>query len=127
MFLVGLLQWWYGYGWLGEIRRIGRRLQSTAEFFSIGQLATTLFSPFRQISAGRVGGSIGVQLQAFFDKLISRIIGAIVRSGTIIAGIVTITFQAIIGGVGLIVWLVLPTLPIVGLILFAIEWTPQWI
>lgn len=127
MFLVGLLQWWYGYGWLGEIRRIGRRLQSTAELFSIGQLATTLFSPFRQISAGQVGGSIGVQLRAFFDKLISRIIGAIVRSGTIIAGIVTITFQAIIGGVGLIVWLVLPTLPIVGLILFAIEWTPQWI
>ncbi len=124
---MGLLQWWYGYGWLGEIRRIGRRLQSTAELFSIGQLATTLFSPFRQISAGQVGGSIGVQLRAFFDKLISRIIGAIVRSGTIIAGIVTITFQAIIGGVGLIVWLVLPTLPIVGLILFAIEWTPQWI
>jgi hypothetical protein len=127
MFLVGLLQWWYGRGWMDELRLVGHRLRSTSEFFSIGQLAATLFSPFRQISAGRVGGPVGVQLRAFLDRLISRIIGAIVRSGTIIAGIVTLTLQAIFSTIRLIAWFILPALPIAGLILFAIGWTPQWI
>jgi hypothetical protein len=127
MFLVGLLQWWYGRGWIDELRLVGRRLRSTSEFFSIGQLAATFFSPFRQISAGRVGGPVGVQLRAFLDKLISRIIGAFVRSGAIIAGIVTLTLQVIFSSIRLIVWFILPALPVAGLILFAVGWTPQWI
>lgn len=126
MFLVGIMSWWYGDGWKGQLRRIRDRLTATAQYFSIGQLLSTLFSPFRQISAGRVNGSIGAQLRAFFDKTLSRVIGAIVRSFTIIAGLVALLFQSVFELIILIIWLILPAFPVVGLIAFVIGWAPKW-
>ncbi len=127
MFLVGIISWWYGQGWRGQLSRVQVRLAATIGFFSIGQLFSTLFSPFRQISAGQVNGSVGVQLRAFFDKTISRFIGAIVRLCTILAGILILIFQTIFEGIILIIWLVLPAFPVIGLLLFAIGWVPKWI
>jgi hypothetical protein len=126
MFLVGIISWWYGGGWMAQLRRVRDRLAATASYFSIGQLFATLFSPFRQISAGNVSGSAGVQLRAFFDKTLSRLIGAIVRLFTIFAGIVVLFFQFIFEVIILIIWLVLPVFPVVGLIMFVIGWAPQW-
>jgi hypothetical protein len=126
MFLVGIISWWYGSGWKGQLRRIRDRLASTAGYFSIGQLFATLFSPFRQISAGSVGGSIGAQLRAFFDKTLSRVIGAIVRLFTILAGIIILFFQSLFELIVLIIWLLLPVFPIIGLIVFVIGWVPSW-
>jgi hypothetical protein len=127
MFLVGMLNWWYGQGWRERIRKSGSHLSGVVELFSIGQLLSTLFSPFRQISAGRVSGSATVQVRAFFDKVISRIIGAIVRTIVIIAGLLTLAVQAVYQCVVLILWLVLPLFLIVGCILAVIGWTPSWI
>ncbi len=127
MFLVGLLQWWYGRGWVGQLGFARNRLSATAAFFSIGQLIETLFAPFRQISAGRVEGAIGQQLRALLDKAVSRVVGGVVRFFTIIAGIIAMTVQAIIEGVILIIWLLLPAFPVVGFVMFAIGWAPQWI
>jgi len=126
MFLVGIISWWYGSGWKGQLARIRDRLASTASFFSIGQLFGTLFSPFRQISAGGTSGSISVQLRAFFDKTLSRVIGAIVRLFTILAGIIVLIIQSLMELVVLIVWLILPAFPVVGLIMFVIGWAPKW-
>ena len=55
------------------------KLVSVFDYFSIDLLVRTWFAPFRQISAGAVDGPIGVQIRAFFDRLISRTIGGIVR------------------------------------------------
>jgi len=126
MFLVGIISWWYGRGLQGQIERIRDRLTATAAYFSIGQLLSTLFSPFRQISAGGVSGPVGAQLRAFFDKTISRVIGAIVRTFTILAGVIVIAIQVMSELVVLVVWLVLPSLPVVGFIIFAIGWVPKW-
>ena len=127
MFLVGIISWWYGSGWKGQLGRVRDRLVAVAGYFSIGQLFATLFSPFRQISAGNVHGSAGVQLRAFFDKTLSRVIGAIVRLFTILAGIISLLFQSIFEGIILVIWLTLPMFPVVGLIMFVIGWAPQWI
>ena len=126
MFLVGIISWWYGRGLQGQIERIRDRLTATAGYFSIGQLLSTLFSPYRQISAGGVSGPAGAQLRAFFDKSISRVIGAIVRTFTIFAGLIIMLIQAISELVVLIVWLVLPSFPVIGFIIFAIGWVPKW-
>ncbi len=123
---MGLLQWWYGRGWVSEVARVGARLKNTADFFSIGELARTLFAPFRQISAGSVGGPIGEQLRAFLDKTISRFVGAAVRLMTILAGLIVIAFQAVFSLLVLVVWPSLPILPVIGLLLFAIGWVPSW-
>ena len=126
MFLVGIISWWYGTGWKGQLRRIRDRLAATAGYFSIGQLLSTLFSPFRQISAGSVDGSISNQMRAFFDKTLSRVIGAIVRIFTIFAGILSLVVQFIFELIISIIWLTLPVFPIAGLILFVIGWAPKW-
>ena len=127
MFLVGIISWWYGRGWRGQFDRVRRRLSATAAFFSIGQLAVTWFSPFRQISAGKAKGSLGTVVRAGVDQLISRVIGSIVRSFTIVAGIITLALQSVVEVIVLVFWLLLPLFPVAGLIAFAIGWTPQWI
>jgi hypothetical protein len=126
MFLVGIISWWYGNGWKGQLSRIRDRLAATASYFSIGQLFATLFSPFRQISAGSTNGPVSAQLRAFFDKTLSRVIGAVVRLCTIIAGIIVLTFQTVFELIVLIMWVVLPAFPVMGLIIFAIGWVPRW-
>lgn len=123
MFMVGLISWWYGRGWVAQWRRIKERYVATLDFFSIGQLLATYFSPFRQISAG--GGS-GTAFQAMIDQLISRVIGSIVRFFTIIAGLAVILFLTVYELIIMTCWWFLPVLPVVGLMLFAIGWVPGW-
>ncbi|TAL14176.1 hypothetical protein EPN95_04190 [Patescibacteria group bacterium] len=126
MFLVGILTWWYGDGWRERAVMVGGRIARSNDYFSVGLLLSTLFSPFRQISAGRVDGSFATQLRAIADKLISRMIGAIIRSFMIVFGLVVILLQAIFGGVVLAVWLFVPLFPIIGLLMMVIGWVPSW-
>lgn len=126
MFLVGILTWWYNGGWRQRAKLVLERIARTNDYFSIGLLLATLFSPFRQISAGGVDGAIGVQARAFFDQLISRIIGACMRLTMILIGTLLIALQAVFGGIVLITWFVVPLLPIAGLIITVIGWVPSW-
>lgn len=126
MFLAYVLSWWYGNGLVGRFKIIKNRLQVTVDFFSISLLIRTLFAPYKQISAEQVDGSIDVKIRAFFDKLLSRIIGAVIRLFMVIFGLVALAVQTIISGIILIIWLVLPLVPIAGLIIWVIGWVPQW-
>jgi len=127
MFLVGLLSWWYSDGLIDRVRMMRDRLLSSADFFSVSLLISTLFSPFRQISADSAAVSLGDHMHAFFDKLLSRIIGSIVRIFMIIFGVVTMLLQIIFGVVILTSWLIVPLLPAIGLAGMAIGVVPQWI
>ena len=127
MFLVGLISWWYGRGWIGQLRRMTHRFGATLEFFSVGQLLGTLFSPYRQISASSASnGSVSAELRAFVDQLISRIIGAFVRFFTIVFGLIVIVLQAAYELLIVVAWWFLPLLPIAGFILLAIGLVPVW-
>lgn len=124
MFIVGMLFWWYGQGWRDGAIRVGRRIAHLEDYFSIDLLLKTLFSPFRQISAGKVKGSLGVQMRAFFDRTISRVIGAMIRLFTIVIGLVAIIIYSIVGLVVLAVWAVIPLMPLAGIVLFMSGWMP---
>ena len=126
MFLVGILSWWYSLGWRARAVAIEHRLGRTADYFSISILTKTLFAPYRQISAGRVGGSMSQQLRAFGDQLVSRIIGFIMRTIMIIAGVIALAIQLVWGGTALIVWPLVPAFPVVGVLLWVIGWVPTW-
>lgn len=127
MFLVGLISWWYGRGWTDQWARTTQRFSTTLDFFSIGQLVSTLFSPFRQISASNGSdGTFGGAFRAFIDKSISRIIGSIIRFFTILFGLVVIIFQALYSFIILFAWWFVPLLPVAGAILFAVGWVPLW-
>jgi hypothetical protein len=124
MFILGLLSWWYGAGWRGRVTMLRERLAATTDYFSIDLLLRTFFSPFRQISAGKVDGSLNVQLHAFFDRLISRAIGAMIRSFMIAVGLVAIISYTGIGVILVIMWAIVPLLPFIGIGLTVMEWIP---
>lgn len=126
MFIVGILSWWYGAGWRQRFVMLQERLATTVDYFSIDLLAGTLFAPFRQISAGQVNGPLGVKMRAFLDRLISRCIGAMVRSTMIVIGVAAILLHSAIGGITLIIWVLLPILPFIGFGLYVMGWLP-WI
>jgi len=127
MFLVGILSWWYKNGWIDQIQTMKDRLESSADFFSVGQLASTLFAPFRQISAEKVSGSIGDQMRALLDRTISRFVGAAVRIFMIIFGLTAMLLQIIFGILVIVIWPIIPLFVIIGLIMMIIGWVPKWI
>ena len=124
MLILAFTNWWYQAGWRDRARLVSERLDKTLDYFSMSLLLKTFFSPFRQISAGKVNGPLGVKLRAFVDRLISRLIGAMIRSFILVIGLFTIAFQALIGLMVLLIWPLVPMLPIVGLAMFMIGWVP---
>lgn len=89
-----------------------------ADTFSIGLLLKTLFNPFKQISAADVKGGFPVQFQAFLDRLFSRAVGSVIRTFTIIIGLVAITVRALWMFFSVIIWALLPLTPVLGLVLW---------
>ena len=124
MFIVGMFRWWYSDGWLQCVRSVQGTLLGVYDYFSIDLLLRTLFSPFRQISAGKVNGPLGVQLRAWFDQLISRTIGAFVRSVVIIIGSAALFLSVGWGLIRLIAWPLVPLLPVIGVLLAMSGWIP---
>ena len=118
MLMIGFLQWWYSTGWMDFALRQVDRLRNLADFFSLGLLFRTFFSPFRQISAyASEDANIQQQISEFFDKLLSRVIGAFVRFFIIIFGIIAIAFTAAATGIMFLAWPILPLMPVVSVVL----------
>lgn len=107
-----------------RVSRLREKLVGTLDYFSIDLLLRTFFSPFRQISAGQVRGPLGVQMRALLDRIISRVIGAMIRLVMIIVGIFAIILYTLIGGLMVAVWGIIPVLPVLGIVLFVSGWVP---
>lgn len=107
MLALGLLSWWYSQGWGIFVSGWRDRLKGTADFFSIGSLARTLFAPFRQISAHA----------GFLDRLISRLVGAATRFLIMIFGIIVIVLETILGLIAILVWPLVPLVPMACIVL----------
>ncbi|NCU37797.1 hypothetical protein EOL96_01900 [Candidatus Saccharibacteria bacterium] len=124
MFLVGLFTWWYGVGWKQRVLEAREHIESLYDYFSVDLLVRTLFSPFRQISAGSVQGPLVVQFRAWVDRLISRVIGAIVRSGMIIIGVIALIISVTLNVILIILWGIVPFAPVIGVVLMSTGWIP---
>jgi hypothetical protein len=124
MVIIGMLSWWYTTGWKQQALKLREKIASTMDYFSIDLLLKTFFAPFRQISAGKVTGSMNVQLRAFFDRLVSRVIGAVIRLFMIVFGSLVIAFHSIVRIGLLVLWAFIPIIPFVGVYAWSIGWVP---
>ena len=106
---------------------VRNKLMGVYDYFSLDLLLRTLFSPFRQISAGKVRGPIGVQLRAMVDNFISRVIGMVVRSIVIVIGVVVLAVACVLGAVRIALWPFIPALPIMFLAFAGAGWVPWMI
>ncbi len=122
MLPVSIIQWWYTRGWKITSSKLSDRLKNAADFFSIRLLVGNLFAPFRQISVGETSTS-NAWLSVFFDKLLSRIIGAFIRFLLLIVGVVTIILQAVGGVLLVLIWPLIPLTPVVCVILALMQVT----
>ena len=120
MLLVGILEWWYNAGFKRQIRLLVFRVESVIDMFSIRSLVKTWLAPYKQISASieQSDNSFAIQIRHMFDNLISRAVGAVVRTFMIILGLLTTGLLVVINFIFLGFWLVVPFLPIIGLLLF---------
>ncbi|MCL1840055.1 hypothetical protein FWF89_03660 [Candidatus Saccharibacteria bacterium] len=125
MLVLSLIGWWYGVGFATRLRGLGRALARTADNFSIGLMLRTLFNPFRQIDAGATGKGIAEALSAFVSRLISRLVGFVMRLGMIIVGTVVLLVLLVGSLVIIVLHLVVPLLPIAGIVMLVIGWVPE--
>lgn len=117
MLATGLISWWYSDGYKLFASKLWTKLGDTIDLFSISSLLKTLFAPYRQISANASGESIDAKILAFVDRLVSRMVGGVARLGIVLAGIVVIFIQFIGSLLCLIVWPLMPMLPVVFIML----------
>jgi len=113
-------QWlfWQFFEMPGNILKAWRNfLRFNLNYFSIPLLLKTFFSPWRKYkwSCGK-GFDVKRYLEAFFSNLISRILGAILRSFLIFIGLLAEIFIIFIGIIVFFGWLILPAFLIAGLI-----------
>ena len=124
MFIVGMIAWWYSVGWKRTAVDVWESIERLYDTFSLGLLLKTLFAPWRQISAGKVRGPIGVQLRAFFDRLVSRIIGGFIRIITLLIGVAALCLMLLIGLLRLAIWPLVPAMPAVMVVAAISGWIP---
>lgn len=126
MLIIELIRWWYGAGVRGFLGRLQLQIVKAVDFFSVGMLLQTLFTPFRLIDANpNYGESLDAKMRAGVDKLTARLIGGMIRMTMVVIGLGAILMMLVISAVRLMMWLAMPLLPIVGAILFAMEW--RWV
>lgn len=117
MVIISLLSWWYSEGWLEQISLTKRSFIKLADKFSIGMLLKTLFAPFRQISVGEQAGKTASLTSVIADKLISRLVGSVMRLVMVFVGTLALIIYAIVSLLRLAGWPLLPLAPVLGLIL----------
>ncbi len=119
MLFIALVGWWYTTGWKWAVRQfLLTPLQSTIEFFSVGDLLKTLFAPFRQDSITIKNAAPGLKIQAMGENLISRLIGFMIRIVLIGVGLITATVVGVLGLLAITLWPLLPLTPIIAAVLF---------
>ena len=105
--IPAFFRWHFTQGFTGALQIIRNFLEFLFHFFSIPFLIATLFTPYKR--AFRVKSGPGFSFSEFFDlisfNLISRVIGAIVRSVVIFTGIVLFVLTFIAGVIILVLWL----------------------
>lgn len=115
---IDMISWWYSKGWGIFAKSIFSKERRLADYFSIGLLFKTWFEPFRQISAqGTDSSALDARFNAFLDKLISRIIGSVVRTFIMLFGVIAMAAQLVISVVLTICWPLVPAAPIAGVVL----------
>lgn len=115
------LRWWYSAGWYWVLQSVLiARCNWIMETFSVPELLKTLFAPFRQTYAGKLKGPLDVQIKAFFDRLISRVIGFFVRFFLLMMALVGLVVVVTAALVSLIVWPFIPLLPIIGVVMMSL-------
>lgn len=128
MLLASFLKWWYGNGLKNHLARLGDGLLRTVDFFSVDLLAANLFQPFRMIDSAKLErGALEDKISNFLSRMVSRLIGAGIRSFVLVFGVLALILHLVWVVVLITAWLIAPTMPVASLILFVMGVAPLWL
>ena len=102
--------WHYTKAWQDIFRIIGNYLWFIGNFFSIGLLSRTLFSPWRRLSVSGGKGSKDGFFGALLINTLLRGVGFLARSITILVGVAALFLTIIFSCAFLVAWLFLPVI-----------------
>ena len=104
--------WYYEKGLLEFLEIWKNFLKFSWRFFSVGELILTWLSPWKRDISFKNWRGFDPQktISLFFGNIVSRFLGAIVRSAVILAGLSIFSIICLVGLVGLIFWLIFPLL-----------------
>ncbi len=108
--VYGFFVWWYGAGFYQSWQVALYWLSCVEGFFSIQTLLTTWFLPWKNDVLVARNLSIGDQVNLWMQNLVSRLVGAVVRSVFITVGLSSLAVVALLLATGLIIWLLTPLL-----------------
>ncbi len=118
MLIAAFFQWWYGPGWVQQLRNMERRVKNIAGMFSMDILLRTMFSPWKQIvSRARRDQSLGDKVRAYIDNQVSRFVGFWVRLLVLLTAFICILLVSVVSVVSVVLWPLIPLSPII-LVLF---------
>lgn len=120
MLIISFFKWWYTRGLKNYFLKFFDTLKNAADFFSIRLLISNFFSPFRQISAEKTTSlALDARIRAFFDYLLSCVIGAIIRFFILVIGTVVIIIQTTLGLICGVLWPLAPALIVYCFVLYS--------
>lgn len=115
---IDYIKWHYTCALISYIRVYKNFWWFIVQFFSIPQLTSSLFSPYKRITEKRVSG---FDIEAWFSyiliNLMSRIIGFIIRLTIILLGIICLISFSLLALFGYAVWIIAPILLVVCLLI----------
>jgi len=109
--------WWLYYIPQLIISTTLRTSKKLFSFFSIDLLLRTLLLPWKRDEIDTTNMSLEGKFQVWIMNIVSRLVGAVVRSFTILFGLLAIIFTVVVGAVSLIGIISLPVLGVLIIIL----------
>ena len=112
---LSLVAWHFYYAPKEILKAWGNFLVFNLRYFSVGILLKTFFSHFRHLREpyGR-GFDIKRYSMVFIGNILSRVIGAFVRTIIILTGFIAEVFVLVVGFIVLVIWILAPFLIIIG-------------
>lgn len=109
---IGFFYWWIFVVPKEIIGITLKVIKKTFNFFSIDLLFKTLLLPWKRDEVDMINMSLDDRFRVIIMNLVSRLVGAVVRGGTIITGMAAIAASAIAGILSLVIFLTLPLIAV---------------
>jgi len=117
--LIGFFNWWLFYV-PSRIVYIAKKIMAKQyAYFSIDQLLKTLFLPWKRDEVDTSNMALDDKIRVLLMNVVSRLVGATVRFGTILIGLLTLTAIFVAAVIAFICFIISPLVAI-GLILSSI-------
>jgi len=108
--LVAFVYWWFLFVPTKIITIAIRMVGKAFRFFSIDLLLKTLLQPWKRDEIDTTNLALDDKIRVWMMNLVSRLVGAIVRGGTIVIGLGAIAGIIIVAIISLVGFILLPVI-----------------